>query len=441
MKTTPKLLALVGATLLACMTRADESVEAQLRALAEQNRQLQAQVQEQQRAIEQLRGELGAMRGAGEKQARDLQGLQERVEDREAAKAPATSREHEIRVSGQAGIALFKTGSDGQFPGSEFRLDDAKIFLEAPVMKNLYVFAGLELQTREAGDENTYVGEFYLDFENVSGAWGRDRLLNVRAGRFNIPFGEEYQVRGPVDNPLISHSVADAWGFDEGVEIYGELDRFTYVLAVQNGGNPALRDFNADKSVAARVGYDPARWLHLSASGMRTGDLDVKNDVFSALWFGNGFFKALGAPATTTTFSADLAELDAAARWKGGALKAAAGWVKFDDNDTARSNARRLRYSSLEGVQELADGFFAAARWSEVRAPRGYPLVGWGDFATFVFARPPTTRLERLSLGLGYRLSRPVVLKFEYALESGRLTNGAARNHENLLSTEIAMRF
>lgn len=432
----------VGAILLASALHADDSVETQLRALAEQNQKLQQQVLEQQRAIEQLRGELSTLRGAGDRQERELRGLQERVDDGSGgAKPPAGSREHEIRVSGQAGLAFFKTGSAGQFPNSEFRLDDAKVFLEAPVMKNTYVFAGLDLQTREASDEGSYVSELYVDFENVSGAWGHDRLLNVRAGRFNIPFGEEYQVRGPVDNPLVSHSVADPWGYDEGVEIYGELDRFNYVLAVQNGGNPALHDYNADKSIALRIGYDATRWLQMSASAMRTGDLNVKNDVFSALWFGNGFFRALGAPATTTTFSADLAELDAAARWKGGTLKADAGWLKFDDNDSTGSNARRGRYYSLEGTQEVANGVFAAARLSEVRVARGYPLVGWGNFGTYLFSSLPTTYLRRLSLGLGYRLSRPVVLKFEYAFERGRLTNGVERNHENLLSTELALRF
>ena len=174
---------------------------------------------------------------------------------------------------------------------------------------------------------------------------------------------------------------------------------------------------------------------------MRTGDINVKNDVLSAVWFGNGFFRALGAPATTTNFSADLAEVDAAVRWKGGALKAAAGWVKFDDDDTARSNARRLHYYALEGVQEIADGFFAAARLSEVRGERGYPLVGWGNFGTYLFASPPTAYLRRLSLGFGYRLSRPVVLKVEYAFERGRLTSGVERDHENLLSTELALQF
>ena len=104
-----------------------------------------------------------------------------------------------------------------------------------------------------------------------------------------VPFGEEYLSRYAIDNPLISHSLSDLWGVDEGVELYGKVGPVRYTMAVQNGGIPDTLDYNDDKSVAGRLEYDPARWLHLSASGMRTGDLQVSGDQLSAMWFGNGF--------------------------------------------------------------------------------------------------------------------------------------------------------
>jgi len=36
----------------------------------------------------------------------------------------------------------------------------------------------------EANDEFFHVGELYLDVEDISRLWGRDRQLNLRAGRF-----------------------------------------------------------------------------------------------------------------------------------------------------------------------------------------------------------------------------------------------------------------
>ena len=40
--------------------------------------------------------------------------------------------------------------------------------------------------------------------------------------------------------------------------------------------------------------------------GLGTGKLDLAGDEYSALWFGNAFFRSLGSGSTTRTFSADL---------------------------------------------------------------------------------------------------------------------------------------
>src|SRR5690606_9146861 len=97
----------------------------------------------------------------------------------------------------------------------EFRPDEARLFAEVQLWRNVFVLTELNLVTREEPDEFFTLGELYVDFENVSGLWGSDNLVNVRLGRFYIPFGEEYTVRNPVLNPLISHSLSDIWGVDE----------------------------------------------------------------------------------------------------------------------------------------------------------------------------------------------------------------------------------
>jgi hypothetical protein len=38
------------------------------------------------------------------------------------------------------------------------------------------------------------------------------------------------------------------WGYDPGVEIYGALGKWSYVVAVQNGGGDGVQDDNDDKS-------------------------------------------------------------------------------------------------------------------------------------------------------------------------------------------------
>lgn len=427
----------------AALAAAEEAASAaDVRQLLEQNRRLQEQVTAQQRQLDELRARLDEITTAGQRQERVLDDLRDQVADRgPAARSDAVG---DIRLSGEAGLAFFDGGPRSAWPNGEFRADDVKVYLETPVWRDTYLFAELDLVTREVNDEFFHMGEVYIDFENVSGRLGGpDRLLNVRVGRFDIPFGEEYLYRGVLDNPLITHSVGDSWGVDEGVELYGSAGRLSYVFAVQNGGHKTLRDFDSDKSVTLRVGYDPTAWLHLSASALRTGDLTMAGDFLSEIWIGGGFFRAIGAAATTQGFSAKLYQADARVNWDGGHLSGAVGTARYDDNDTAADNRRDLDYFSVELVQQINGGLYGAIRYSEISVQKGgYPLQGLGSPGTFFYSGLPLAEgLERFSLGLGYRFSDPLVFKIEYAWEDGRMINGQRRNQEDLFATEIGVRF
>ncbi len=401
-----------------------------------QNRLLQEQIARQQGQINQLAARLTDLQSSAA-----AGGKPEEL-------APDSGRQ--LRISGEAGLALFSTRPEGQFPNSEFRVDDAKLFFEAPIMQDVYFFAGLDLFVRENNKNYVQFGELYIDFENISGLLnGPDRLVNFRAGRLQIPFGEEYLLRSPLDNPLISHSLSDFWGIDPGVEIYGSGAGLNYVLAVQTGGVDFTRDYDSDKAITLRIGGAPLSWLRLSASAMRTGDLAVatkkdiaggitRRDQLSAVWFGNGYFRSLGA---ATSFHAEAVQGDATAHWRGGHLSAALGAVQFDDNDTAADNSRDLTYGYVEVVQDLTPDLYAATRYSRIDAPGGYPLVGWGDYKNY-FNTPANLaeRLERLGLGLGWRIGPPLVLKFEYTFEWGQQTDGSRRDGENFIGTELGLK-
>jgi hypothetical protein len=401
---------------------------AEIRRVLEQNRRLQDQVEAQQRQIDELRARLDRL---GSEPA--------------APRAAVSAWERspgQIRLSAEAGLAFFSSGDNGAYPNSEFRVDDARVFLEAALGHDAYFFGGLDLSTREANDEYLHVGELYVDFESVVSS-GRDPVLNVRVGRFFIPFGEEYQTRDVLANPLITHSVADLWGIDEGVQVYGRRGRLSYNLAVQNGGHKTMHDFNSDKAVVARIGFAATPRLRFSASAMRTGKLDVANDGLSEIWLANAFFRSIGSAATTRTFGAELAELDAAWHWQGGRLRADAGWIEYDDDSTAADNRRRLHYFSVEATQALAGALHGAIRFSELRAPRGYPLVGQGGAGEYFYspAAPFTRDLRRLSAGLRYEFGPPLVWKLEYSWESGHLVSGARREDTHLLSSELGVKF
>jgi hypothetical protein len=84
--------------------------------------------------------------------------------------------------------------------------------------------------------------------------------------------------------------------------------------------------------------------------------------------------------------------------------------------------------------------FYTAARFGQIFAPKGFPLVGNGASDDYLFG-PLTENLWRLSLGLGYRWNRHFVVKAEYLIERGRETSGKKRTHEDMIATEAAFGF
>lgn len=407
-------------------------------ALRKSNAALEALVRQQASVIESLNHRVSA-----------LEGKADSPKDSESATAAASTsgsglKPGRINISGEGGVAFLHSGRDGQFPNSEFRVDEAKLFIEAPVWGNVYFFTELNLAQRENDEDlDLRVGEFYLDVENLFGLEKNPRLVNLRVGRLDVPFGEEYQTRDVIDNSLISHSLADFWGVDEGVELYGSIGKFSYVVAVQNGGVPVAQDFTKDKAVVGRLSFDPNSWLHFSVSGMRTGGLEAEDDYLSEIWYGGGWFRSIGGPGTTR-FHANLVEGDLAVRWRNGYVKAFGGAVCYDDNDPVNANARTMFFYSLEGRQQLNRKLYAAVRFSQILADKGYPITGHGSMGKYFFNYSPaalTTDIWRLSLGLGYRFNNHFLLKTEYSFERGQTVGGDSRAHEDLFATEAAFSF
>jgi hypothetical protein len=344
-------------------------------------------------------------------------------------------------LGAEGGVGFFHTGSEGFAPNSDFRVDEARLFIDAPVWNTVYFHSDIILANRENPGLNVQLGELYLDFEDVSQLWGKDGQLNIRGGRMQIPFGEEYLKRYAMENPLISHSLTDLWGIDAGVELYGSFGKFSYVAAVQNGGNSSsLQDFDADKSVAGRISYDLNPHWHFSLSGMRTGNIKVPNDFSSAIWFGNGFFRSLGFPPTTTSFDVDMVEGDITANWRNGHVSAFGGYSHYTDNDSFADNSRDIFYYSLELQQFVTKKVYLASRFSQILVDNGYPIVGFGNFGEYFFG-PLTSQIWRASLGVGYRFSDNLALKMEYSFERGTTVGAGTRNDEDFFGTEAVFKF
>ena len=418
---------------------ADESLPEQLESLRRQNTELQEMVRKQSSVIESLNQRVGQIESMAAKQKSETDASAESLETKPARTGIGFGP---VNISGEGAAALFDSQRNGAFPDAEFRIDEAKLFVEAAVWGDVYFFSEINLAARTSDALQLELGELYLDFEDVSKLWGPERLLNIRVGRMDIPFGEEYLYRDAIDNPLISHSLTDFWGVDEGIELYGSAGKFSYVLAVQNGSMPGARDFNPDKAVVARLSYDPHQRVHLSLSAMRTGDLDVAGDELSELWIGGGWFRSIGSPATTE-FHANLVQADFALNFSRGHIRASGGMARYDDNDPAADNQRDFYFYSLEGVSDITKKLYAGIRFSQIFVNKGYPLPGQGDLGTYFFNpfSPQAEELWRCSLGLGYRFSPHLVVKTEYSFEGGKELGGARREDVNMVSAQAAFGF
>jgi hypothetical protein len=393
-------------------------------------------LEQQREMIDQLSAKVSGIQKTNEQSQTDLRALKASVENAPALpEKPKSFSLGNVVIGGEGAAGIFDTQSSGKYPNAALVLDEARLFVDAPVWEDVYFYGEVDLQTREEFDVGIYLGELYLQAENLGKFWNEDQLLNVRLGQFYIPFGEEYQYRFAIDNALISHSLSDIWGLNPGLELYGALNPLTYVVAVQNGGISTLNDSTADKSVAGRIGFDPESWLHFSVSGMRTGHLSVANDTISAAWFGGGFFSPLTTNATI--FQVNVAEADAQAKWKGGYVRLAGGYAGYDDNHPTGGDHRDIYYYYAEALQNVAPKFYAAARWSQIRVPGGYSIQADNP----AFPGLSTTDIWRLSLGLGYRFNEHLLLKVEYAFEQGQLSTGGGRDGENFFAAEAAFKF
>ena len=421
---------------------ADEPSETQrqLRLLQEQNQALQQQLQQQQKLIDSLSAKVNEIQQRSVQPDRELEGLKNPEQESGAPSRNFSLPFGKVNISAEGGVAFFHSEHDGQFPHPEFRVDEAKLFIEAPIWKQVYFYSELNFVTREAADLDVRIGELYLDVENLSQLWKSDHALNLRLGRMDIPFGEEYINRDAIDNPLISHSLSDLWGVDEGIELYGKLGKFSYVVAVQNGGPSGIADFNSDKSVAGRFSYDPSSHLHMSVSGMRTGELKLPQDNWSELWFSGGWFLPFNS-TNATEYHAELVEGDVEWRLPRGHLKAFGGYAHYDDNAPDADNERNIYYYSFEAIHDVIGKVYVGARFSQIFADNGYALVGHSDIGHFLFSGTLTEEIWRLSLGLGYRWSDNLLTKAEYTFQRGKEVGGQKREHEDLFGVEMAFKF
>ncbi len=399
---------------------------------------------------------------ASERDADRIEALERRVGELEQSEAeqeggavPAWLPEwaQRVRLGGSASVGYFRRGQLSPEDSDAFEVWDTRLFVDAELAEHVEIAgatavrnigATVEWDLVRVGELQNQVGELYADFQGL----GDSSWINAQVGRFQIPLGENYLrfSKGYRDNPFISNTVGGPWWWDEGVRLYGQdaKGRVGYVASVSNGETDFNADSNTDPQGTLKLYTDPWPWLHLSASGLVSGEIGRTREASSgALWLGETWAMPIGRFTSVPNFvdgvavadgpnvidhtwflgaDAVVKPLDGLRVWLAGGTYhiEAAGGGPYD---------RDLHYWVTEVVAEgrlvsrALDPLYLALRANGITTAdsgRGYAL----DFRLADTAGYNMRDLNELSAALGVRIGKYVVLRGEYAFRDTDLVRG-----------------
>jgi hypothetical protein len=372
--------------------------------------------------------------------------------DREATLEDAFTRVH---LMGNADVEFLYGARHSSASGARFLIDNARLYLDIDLGRDL-AWGGQSLArdvsfyvewdiARESQLENT-IGSLYLRLDALGGLdW-----LNVKFGRFLIPFGEEYlrESEARPENPLLSFSVAAPYGWSEGILLFGSIvrDRLDYFLALTSASEGLNSGSGGQIQVDGKLDVHPAAGLVLSLSGLwigRLGSLSApaRTDVE---WSGANLASfGWGSPVASFQDGAPIAadpdprlggtlagEADVVWRDKGlGRLWLGGGGLRIRSADAAAYD-RTLAYWVAEVVLEgealsaSLEPCYFSVRYSAIgtwNPNRGYLLGVLNAGAVLGYN---SKSVSTVSAGLGVHLSPRLVAKIEYSWVQADLVRG-----------------
>jgi hypothetical protein len=383
-----------------------------------------------------------------------------------------------VRLSGSANTGWYgglQNAPIGDHYGNDaFLIGDTRLFVESElgrdvrvgemaVVRDIGFLAEWDLM--RLGVLQNQVGELYADFQGLGG----QEWANVQVGRFQIPVGENYLrfSQGYKDNPFITNTVGGPWFWDEGLRSYGRAGIFGWVASMSDGETDFNFDPNGSKQFTLKLFTDPTPWLHLSASGLRSGAMGNSDDRASgSLWLGETWARAFGAGTTVPNYVNGVATVDGPNKlknsWLGGGdvilhfediarIWLGGGWYGIDSTGPSLYD-RDLFYWVAEAILEGAAAspvlrpFYLGLRADGLGTyddGRGYlldvrqsPNLGWNS-----------SRLQAYSIVLGWRMTDGVTLRAEYSFRDIGLVEGVdaavrgAAEDQDLYGVEIGVDF
>ncbi len=340
-----------------------------------------------------------------------------------------------IDLSGFGAFWYADSGNDGSKPDPAFVVKETTLFVNAESWENIGFFAELQLTQLygSARDNESQVKavELYADFRNVLKHVGDD-LLNLKVGRFDIPFGEEYLWQDAKDNPMISPTAAYPWFWDEGVMAYGTYKRLGWITAVMNGENRSSSDKSPSKSYSIKLYGKPTLNTYFSFSYLNSGETGL-----SAIWLANSTIQAVGTGfarptsslgvSPSSTVDSTLYQLDSKIDLTSAfGLELSYGMAKIDDIEPFD---RDLSWYSVQPKYQFSPNLWLVARYSTIKTDdnnEGYNFSA-GFLSDGSFANGPygfdANRFTREAIALGWRANTNLILKVEVGSDEYEVIN------------------
>ncbi|MER3474154.1 MAG: hypothetical protein C4335_09010 [Armatimonadota bacterium] len=380
--------------------------------------QQSASVQDLQAEIARLRtqvAELEALKGKLDKLEKQLQDMQK------AGQVTPANRESRITIDGRTFAGLFSSQSDGSYPNRGVDIPDSKIrFTFNPLP---YITVVNRFSTNRAATGG--FDYFYVDIKDWGGAW-KGHLLRI--GKHKLDIGQEIWTDNPVESILITNAVSHVSGYDEGINLRGPLTTGTrpwsYSLELVHG-NQGFGSPPAELAWGAKIGGLVSDQVHVSLTYLRTGNLVKRNGTVDKTDI--NVAEVLDAPTGATGWRRSLWEVDLRYGYGKEGIKSLVGSVLdtpwqfalayggFTD-DAQGAPDRKGRFGFAEALFRMTPRAYLALRYSEISLQDGV-LAKLGASPIAV------NRYRRLSVGLGYQLSRLAYLKTEYTFND---TSGGA---------------
>lgn len=337
---------------------------------------------------------------------------------------PILAEEVKVDITGsRLAAGYIDAGSNGNNTAGSFSVPDAKLRTNVKVNEDTSAVIRLSLNNGIVGGTDY----LYVKLDNVvNKLTGGKGPINpeITVGRFKINFGEETWNNNPVEGALVTNSVANATGYDEGIQFKQNIDvPLPFILgaslALMNGNAASGDDNNNGKAHAIKVtgqmknAIGPGG-LYFSLSNYGSGKLPCLALVDDAALSINGMTNG-----TLNTWTRKVVQLDVRFDLLEGAQKFdpskaplfsdAKGVFRFaygqgTDGEPAIGKINVV-YVMLDGIYNIDNKMYVAFRYS------------YADYTVDRFSAQDGT-FGRTSIGGGYKVSDISILKLEYTLNS-----------------------